>query len=248
MSETSVRLNRYLSMCGAASRRQADQLIAGGRVQVNGQPALRLGTVVDINNDTVKVDGRGIRPPRRCGYFVFHKPTGCLCSRGDPQGRRTIYDLLPPELRKLKYVGRLDQDTEGLLLLTDDGGLIEYLTHPRNQIPRTYRAEVRGLMQEADLEPLRRGIEYEGETYRPAQARILAADRPRNRTRLEITIREGKKREVRMMLRALGLQVERLTRTAFGPLRLERLPQGDCRACRPDEMAQLRKMAPASSQ
>lgn len=248
MSETSVRLNRYLSMCGVASRRQADQLIAGGRVQVNGQPALKLGTVIEIYNDTVRVEGRVVRPPRRFGYFVFHKPAGCLCSRGDPQGRKTIYDLLPPELRKLKYVGRLDQDTEGLLLLTDDGGLIEFLTHPRNQIPRTYQAGVRRLLREADLEPLRRGIEYEGQSYRPAQARILAADRPRNRTRLEITIREGKKREVRMMLRSLGLQVESLVRTSFGPLRLEKLPKGECRACRPDELSQLREMAPAQSQ
>lgn len=248
MSETRVRLNRYLSMCGVASRRQADQLIAGGRVQVNGQPAQKLGTVVDIYNDTVRVGGRVVRPPRRFGYFVFHKPEGCLCSRGDPQGRPTIYHLLPPDLRKLKYVGRLDQDTEGLLLLTDDGGLIEFLTHPRNQIPRIYQAEIRGLLRDADVEPLRRGIEYDGESYRPAQARIIAADRPRNRTRLEITIREGKKREVRMMLRSLGLQAERLTRISFGPLRLERLPKGECRACRPDELAQLRKTAPASSQ
>jgi pseudouridine synthase len=245
MSQTRARLNKYLSMCGAASRRQADEMISRGQVRVNGLVADQLGVSVDIYNDVVTVGGKTIRLPQRPSYYILNKPAGHLCSNGDPEGRKTIYHLLPKNMQNLKYVGRLDMDTEGLLLLTDDGGMIEYLTHPRHQVPRTYHVLVRWILRDADVEPLRKGVKFEGETYSPAQVKILSIDRPKNNTLLEITIREGKKREVRMMIRSLGLHIDRLQRVAFGPLRLDSLPVGQYRPCRPGELERLQKMAPA---
>lgn len=243
MSETKARLNKYLSMCGAASRRKADEMITRGQVRVNDKVVDKLGTVIDIYNDIVTVGGKILRLPQRAGYYIFNKPVGCLCSKGDPEGRKTIYDLLPGNMRKLKYVGRLDKDTEGLLLLTDDGDMIEYLTHPRNEVPRTYHALVRWILRDTDVEPLRKGVEYLGESYNPAQVKILSIDRSKNNTLLEITIKEGKKREVRMMLRSLNLHVDHLKRVAFGPLRLDQTPVGQYRPCKPNELERLRKIS-----
>jgi 23S rRNA pseudouridine2605 synthase len=243
MEENKVRLNRYLSMCGAASRRKADEMISRGQVRVNGKIVDQLGTAVDIYNDVVTVSGKTLRLPQRSSYYIFNKPTGYLCSKSDPEGRKTIYELLPQNMQKLKYVGRLDMDTEGLLLLTDDGDMIEYLTHPRNQVPRTYHALVRWLLRDVDVEPLRKGVEYQGETYDPAQVRILSIDRHKNNTLLEITIREGKKREVRMMIRSLNLHIDRLKRISFGPLRLDTIPVGQYRPCKPGELEKLRKIS-----
>jgi len=242
MEENKVRLNRYLSMCGAASRRKADEMIIRGQVRVNGQIADQLGTAVDIYNDVITVGGKTLRLPQRASYYIFNKPAGYLCSKGDPEGRKTIYELLPQNMQKLKYVGRLDMDTEGLLLLTDDGDMIEYLTHPRNQVPRTYHALVRWILRDVDVEPLRKGVAYQGEKYDPAQVKILSIDRPKNNTLLEITIREGKKREVRMMIRSLNLHIDRLKRVSFGPLRLDALPAGQYRPCKPGELEKLRKI------
>ena len=129
------------------------------------------------------------------------------------------------------------------MLLTDDGDMIEYLTHPRNEIPRTYQALVRWILRDSDVEPLRKGVDYLGESYHPAQVKILSIDRPKNNTLLEITIKEGKKREVRMMLRALNLHVDHLKRVAFGPLRLDNTPVGQHRPCKPNELERLRKIS-----
>lgn len=233
------RLNRYLSRCGLASRRKADELISAGRVAVNGRLVTRLGLAVDPAKDRVSVDGRTARPPANFRYFAYHKPPGCLCSRGDPHGRPTIYDRLPRDLKDLKYVGRLDFDTEGLLLLTDDGGLIERLTHPRYGLKRTYHALIQGRLAESDLAPLRRGITFEGHSYRPAAARIVRRSPVDSEVRVEI--REGQKREVRMMFRALGRKVLRLRRTRFGPIELGGLPPGEARNLSPEEVAALKK-------
>jgi pseudouridine synthase len=174
---------------------------------------------------------------------MLNKPPGYLCSKSDPFGRPTIYDLLPEELRGLKYVGRLDQDTEGLLLLTDDGDLIERLTHPRHGLKRVYLAHVSGPLMDRDLRPLRLGVSFEEEAYRPAFVRIL---RPgRDGTELEIGIVEGKKREVRMMFRAIGRDVERLRRIRFGPIELGDLPIGGIRCLSPKELSSLKGKSPA---
>ena len=234
-----MRLNRYLSLCGAASRRQADRLIEEGRITVNGVPERRLGITVDPDRAAVLVDGRPVRPPRRRSYWLFHKPAGCLCSRGDPWGRPTIYDLLPAALLGLKYVGRLDQDTEGLLLLTDDGELSDLLTHPSSRIPRTYRARVQGVLRDRELNPLRQGAAFEGLRYQPAEASTIRADSRGQTTELEITIREGKKREVRNMMRVLGHRVLGLRRIGFGPLALGRIAPGEVRELASREVAAL---------
>ena len=220
-----IRLNRYLSQCGVASRRKADELIAAGRVAVNGLVIAEPGINIDPRTDRVSVDGRAVSAPRRLRYLLFHKPAGYLCSKGDPFGRPTIYDILPPQAHDLKYVGRLDADSEGLLLLTDDGALIERLTHPRFHLERVYLAWVRGPVTERDLRPLEQGITFQGERYQPAQVRIVR-EQPDGAVLLEFRIAEGKKREVRMMCRAIGRTVIRLLRTAFGPLRLGDLAPG----------------------
>ncbi|MRR09769.1 rRNA pseudouridine synthase [bacterium] len=241
-----MRLNRFLSLCGAASRRGADGLIAAGRVTVDGAVVGSLGAVVDPARQRVAVDGRPLSAPRRFGYLLFHKPAGCLCSRGDPQGRPTIYELLPPDCAHLKYAGRLDADSEGLLLLTDDGALIEALTHPRAGIERTYLAWVDGPVAERDLRPLAAGIEYDGVRYGPAGVRIMRRE-PDGAALLEFSIAEGKKREVRLLCRAVGLAVTRLRRTAFGPLSLGDLAPGRTRRLTGIELSRLRSaVAPRS--
>jgi 23S rRNA pseudouridine2605 synthase len=233
------RLNRYLSRCGLASRRKADELIAAGRVSVDGKVVRVMGLTIDPERARVAVDGKTVKPPDRFRYFAFNKPAGYLCSRGDPYGRPTIYDLLPRDLKDLKYVGRLDLDTEGLLLLTDDGCLIEKLTHPKYGLKRTYLAIVQGSLAEPDLAPLRRGIAFEGHSYRPAAAMVLRRSPTESEVRVEI--REGQKREVRMMFRALGRMVLRLKRIRFGPIELRGLGPGKTSSLSPEEVSALKK-------
>lgn len=226
MSEL-IRLNRFLSLAHIASRRQADLLIAAGEVLVNGQVVSDLGSKVDPGKDVVRVQGKRLRPPGAYRYVLFHKPRGCLCTQKDPFGRRTIYDLLPASFRDLKYAGRLDGDSEGLLLLTDDGDLIQQLTHPRNQVPRTYLVEVEGVPNRGELEHLARGFELDGERLQPVRARVVRVDREGNHALLQAVTLEGRKREVRRICEALGHPVLRLTRIGFGNLRLEGLPPGE---------------------
>jgi 23S rRNA pseudouridine2605 synthase len=239
--EQKVRLNKFLSQCGVASRRKADELISSGKVTVNGKVVSELGTVILPSRSTVKVGGKHINPPKVHQYWVFNKPKGYLCSHGDPYERPTIYDVVPFYLKNLKYAGRLDLDSEGLLIMTDDGELIEHLTHPSNQIKRTYVVWVRGLVQKAELDQLKQGVEYEGERYTPAPTKVLRYDPREQNTFLEISIREGKKREIKMMFRAVGRQVLELKRISFGPVKLEYLPLGEARKVTDEELAQLKK-------
>ena len=243
-TNNAVRLNRYLSLCGIASRRGADGLITAGRVSVDGRVVRELGISVDPERSNVLVDGKPVRPPDQFQYWAYNKPDGCLCSRGDPYGRPTIYDLLPPQLQGLKYVGRLDQDTQGLLLLTDDGGLIQRLTHPKHGIRRVYLASVRGRISDSELAPIRNGLEFQGERYQPAIAKILKAD-PGGGTLVRVEIAEGRKREVKMLFRAIGRHVERLHRLEFGPIKLGGLPPGGLRRLTGLELARLTKKSPA---
>lgn len=240
-SQARERLNRYLSRCGLASRRKADELIAAGRVSVDGSAVRELGFTIDPERSAVTVDGKPVRPPARFKYYAFNKPAGYLCSRGDPFGRPTIYDLLPKSLQDMKYVGRLDQDTEGLLLLTDDGTLIQRLTHPKHGIRRVYLTTVRGRISDAELAPLRRGIELDGERYQPAAVSIFKAGAANGLTRLQVEIAEGKKREVKMLFRAIGRQVAALTRVRFGPIELGGLPPGKFRPLTGQELSQVNK-------
>lgn len=241
MSAT-VRLQRYLARAGVASRRGAEGIIAAGRVAVNGVTVQEPGTRVDPDADVVAVDGRTVVPaPVR--WLVFHKPSGFVCTRRDPQKRRTVYDLLPAGAESLFTVGRLDIDTEGLLLLTNDGDTANRLLHPRYRLRRVYDAEVRGTVSAATVGRLERGVELEDG---PARASNVQRRKTANgRTRLRLTLREGRKREVRRMLEAVGHPVLRLRRIRFGPVALGRLPRGASRELTESEARALEAVARA---
>jgi 23S rRNA pseudouridine2605 synthase len=228
---TAVRLNAYLARAGVASRRRADDLIKAGRVTVNGEPG-RLNTFVEAN-DRVELDGAPVAP-QRLAYVLLHKPAGVVTTSSDPQGRRTVVDLVEHEARVVP-VGRLDADTTGLILLTDDGALAHRLTHPSFEVPRTYHAKVRRApVREEALRALREGIELEDGRTAPARVKRLAPDR------VEITIHEGRKRQVRRMLEAVGHPVVALERVRFGPLWLGKLEEGKHRRLTAVEVEKLR--------
>lgn len=207
-----------------------------GRVAVNGKLVRELGTKVDPANDLVTVDGRQVRV-RRKQYLALHKPVGCVCSRNDERGRPTIYQLLPPEWSNVQSVGRLDYDTEGLLLLTNDGELALRLTHPRYGVTKLYEVMVEGRVEPEQLLPLTRGIMDEGERLKAQRARLLSATKSRSIIEVEMT--EGKNREVRRMCAAIGLMVEQLRRTQVGKIKLGDLRPGRWRTLTETEIKTL---------
>lgn len=211
-----------------------------GRVQVNGRTVQELGFQVDPDRDEVRVDGRVIRPPARLCYYILHKPAGYVTTVSDPQGRPTVMSLVPSSER-VYPVGRLDLDTEGLLLLTNDGPLAHRLTHPRYGVRKVYLAQVAGLVGPETVERLRRGVVLEDGPTAPARVRVVGQDK--ESTVLELEISEGRKRQVRRMCQAVGHPVLYLKRIAFGPLRLGRLPLGACRLLTDAEVAALRRAA-----
>jgi 23S rRNA pseudouridine2605 synthase len=234
-----MRLNRFLALCGVASRRASEQWITAGRVRVNGAVAADLATTVDPRRDRVTVDGRRIEPPREATYVILHKPRGYVTTLRDPHGRPTVRDLLPPGSPRLYPVGRLDADSEGLLLLTDDGRLAFRLMHPRYEVPRTYRVTVEGRPDEKEIESLREGVMLEDGSA--AASRVLVVRTSDRGCQIEITIHEGRKREIRRMMEAIGHRVTRLVRTAYGPLSLGDLAPGRTRRLTLAEAAALRK-------
>jgi 23S rRNA pseudouridine2605 synthase len=217
-----MRLQRALARAGITSRRKAEELITAGRVEVNGAVA-SLGQSVDAGRDVIRVDGRAIGWAQTHQWLALNKPAGVLTSATGQRGRKTVFDLLPKKIPGLTYVGRLDYLTEGLLLLTTDGDAVHRLTHPRNRVERVYEAHVRGNGKEAAA-TLRRGIDLSVGHVKPLQVRALRTGR--GRWMLEITVGEGKNREIRRMCEATGLEVERLVRTRFGPVTLGRLESG----------------------
>ena len=224
MSET-MRIQRALARAGVLSRRKAEELVANGRVTVNGAPA-QVGQSVDPERDIIMVDGTRIGAPAPTEWFVLHKPAGVITSRHDPEGRRTVFDLVPAR-PGLTYVGRLDFLTEGVLLLTTDGAAAHRLTHPSREVERTYVASVLG-DGEMGMEQARFGVELEDGLVRPRK--IRGEKIGRGRWELTITIAEGRNREVRRLCEAVGLQVDRLIRIKFGPVELGDLPAGKVRS------------------
>ena len=234
-----IRLQKYVSQAGVASRRQAERLMREGRILVNGRPATELGVKVTPGADTVSLDGRLVEPAR-FRWIVLHKPPGVLCTRADPHGGRTVYDLLPDWGGGLRYVGRLDRDTSGLLLLTNEGDLAAALAHPRGRVEREYLARVAGPITARDLRALRRGVELEDGWARPRRVRRVPPEDDGWAFLLVLT--EGRKREVRRLMKAVGHPVTALERTRFGPFRLGRLRSGGWRDAHPREVAEARAM------
>ena len=219
-----MRINKYLAECGVASRRAADKLIAEGRVSVNGKKMTEPGYDVVLDNDTVTVDGKRVKPVSRYTYLMLNKPKGCICTRKDELGRKTVYDYIRTD-KKLDCVGRLDYDSEGLLLLTNDGDLLHRLTHPAFAVPKTYIAKIEGDLAPQEIERWQKGLTLEdGSVTQPAGVKILGKEN--NLTRLELVLHEGKNREIRRMAEALGKTLVFLKRTALGDLRLGGLGRG----------------------
>lgn len=238
------RLARFLAHAGVASRRHAENLIAAGRVQVNGAVVREQGSRIDPAHDIVKVDGRVIRVSKRRVYILLNKPEGYLSTVSDPQGRPTVLDLLPAELRRLRIypVGRLDNDTSGLLLLTNDGDFALHLTHPRYALEKHYEAVVQGRPSGAALRALRQGVvitEDNGRRYKTAPAQVGVLRHEGDYTWLSLTIHEGRKRQVRRMLATIGLPVLALARVGIGALTVGSLPSGQWRYLTEAEVAAL---------
>lgn len=235
-----VRLNKFLAQAGLGGRRKCDEMIAAGEVAINGTIVRQLGTVIHPLHDRVTVRGRPVAAPDPRTphvYILLHKPAGVITSLHDPEGRPTVMQLIPDPPPGLKPVGRLDFDTTGLLLLTTDGTLANLLTHPRYEITKTYEVRVSPHPTPAQLARLTRGVPID---RRPAALTDLAIlTRNEQSTRLTCTVAEGRNRIVRRLFEALGLRVERLKRTAEGPLRLGTLPVGKCRALSAREARQL---------
>ena len=239
------RLQKILSQAGVASRRASEQLMREGRVTVNGATVRELGSKADPAEDDIRVDGRRIKVPERHRYVLLNKPRGYVTTRSDPQKRPTVIDLLRGIKEYLYPVGRLDFDSEGLLILTNDGDLAARLTHPSHGVPRVYEAFVLGVPDTHDVERLSRGVTIEGRRTQPADVHLLPT-REEGRATLRITIREGRNRQVRNMLETIGHPVDRLKRVAVGPIRDARLKTGYWRDLTPQEVAALKKSAAAT--
>jgi 23S rRNA pseudouridine2605 synthase len=240
------RLQKILSQAGIASRRAAEKLIADGRVSVNGTTVREMGTKADLAVDDIRVDGRRIKGPERHRYILLNKPAGYVTTRSDPQRRPTVIDLLRGVREYVYPVGRLDYETEGLLLLTNDGELAAKLTHPRHGVERTYEARVAGVPDTDALTRLRNGIPLDGRRTQPADVDLLtrrSKGRSDRDARLRITIREGRNRQVRRMCEAVGHPVQALTRTRIGSLTDRELKPGMWRELRADEIRALKKSA-----
>ncbi len=229
------RLNKYLADCGVGSRRECDKLIADGCVKINGKIA-SLGANVE-ENDSVSVNGRRVAPKTKNYYIMLHKPKGCVTTVKDDLGRKTVMDFVDIKAR-LFPVGRLDYDTEGLLILTNDGDVANRLTHPKNNVEKVYVARLSGSLTEAERQTLERGVEIDGRKTMPAKVKILAKDE--HHTRVEVTITEGRNRQVKKMFESVGKEVEFLKRVAEGELRLGGLQRGKYRFLNDREIEYLK--------
>jgi len=233
------RLHKYLARCGVASRRKCEELIAEGRVVVDGEVVTEMGVKIDPDRAKIKVDGRPLRPEKKV-YYVLHKPRDCTTSAEDELGRRTVLDLLTGVKERVYPVGRLDRDSEGLLVLTNDGDLAFYLTHPACGVLKTYWATVEGQVSAETLRGLvEKGIRLGPVLVKAHSARLVRADQ--NRSRVEVTVGEGVNREIRRLFAALGHEVKRLIRVRVGPLVLKGLGRSKFRQLTAKELSALQK-------
>ena len=232
-----MRINKFLAEKGVASRRHADAMIADGRVKINGVVAT-LGANVE-ETDVVLVDDVALsREEKREEYYIMNKPKGVICTVADDRGRKTVMDLLPESAGRVFPVGRLDYETEGLLILTNDGDLAFRLTHPTSEIPKTYLVRIEGTMTEKDLNPIRSGVELDGVLTKKCKAHIVETDK--TYTKVHITITEGRNRQVRRMFEAIGRSVSFLKRVSIGRLKLTGLDRGEARPLTEQEIIYLK--------
>ena len=236
-----VRLQKIISAAGVASRRAAEKLIEEGRVQVNGRTVTELGTKADPDTDDIRVDERRVKQPQRQRYLLLNKPRGYVTTRSDPEHRPTVLDLLKGVREYVYPVGRLDFDSEGLLLLTNDGDLAATLMHPRHEVERVYEAQVLGVPDAHDIDRLSRGIVIEGRRTSPANVELLRERRTDGDTSvLRVTIHEGRTRQVRKMADAIGHPVRNLKRVRIGPIADKNLRPGSYRELTAEEVRKLK--------
>ena len=221
-----MRINKFLEQCGVGSRRFCDRLVADGKVSVNGK-VCPLGFDVDERRDSVFVEGKKITLVQKNLYYIMNKPKGYVCTVKDDLGRKTVMDLLPKTASRVVPVGRLDYDSEGLLIFTNDGELVNRLTHPRNEVPKTYVLKVEGTVTEPMMNKLRTGVEIDGKLTKKCNIHVVSTDE--KYTKLSITITEGRNRQVRRMFEAVGKEVVFLKRVKIGDLGLTGLDRGKCR-------------------
>lgn len=235
------RLQKVIAQAGIASRRHAEQLIQEGRVKVNGKTVTELGTKVNAAKDRITVNGKPVKRETRKYYILLHKPRGYVTTMADPEGRKTVADLIKDIPVRLHPIGRLDYDTEGLLLLTNDGDMTYALTHPKHEIKKTYAARVEGVPRQTDLEMLAKGVELTDGLTAPADIALI--DIIDGNAILEITIHEGRNRQVRRMCEKIGHPVIRLKRKRLAFLTLDKVARGHYRHLTPKEINGLKQLA-----
>jgi len=235
-----VRLNKFLAEAGIASRRKADELIQGGLVSVNGKTVLELGTQIDPSKDNVVADGKTVKASDKKVYLILNKPRQYVVTRQDEFDRKTIYKLLPDFAQNCVSAGRLDKDSEGLLLITNDGEVVQALTHPTKKVDKTYRVEIDHPLHKKQLEDLRRGVVIEG--YKTKPAGVFVKSNKEGSVVLKMVISEGKKRQIRYMIETIGRKVLDLKRIQIGEIELGKLPTGMWRLCSRQEIRYLMEL------
>ncbi|KXT75662.1 pseudouridine synthase [Streptococcus sp. DD12] len=239
-----MRINKFIAHAGVASRRKAEELIRQGQVTLNGQVVKDLATQV-ASGDRVEVDGQPIYNEEKV-YYLLNKPRGVISSVSDEKGRKTVRDLLSDVSARIYPIGRLDWDTSGILLLTNDGDFADHMMHPKHEVDKVYRARLSGIANKENLRPLTRGLVIDGKKTKPATYDIVRVDRDKNRSVVELTIHEGRNHQVKKMFAAVGLPVDKLSRIRFGHLGLEGLPVGQYRKLSKKEVSQLHELAKGS--
>lgn len=235
-----MRLQKYMALCGVASRRASEEMIAAGRVCVNGHTVTKMGVQVDEERDRVTVDGAPIRLEEEKHYLAYYKPVGEVTTVSDPEGRATVMDKFRDYPVRLYPVGRLDYDSEGLLLLTNDGDMMNSLLHPSHEVNKTYLARVSSRLEDESVRRLRQGVTLDGRLTSPAQVRVVRYET--FDTVVLVTIHEGRYRQVRRMFEAVGHQVVSLKRVGFGPIQLGDLPRGQWRRLTDAEVRRLKEL------
>jgi 23S rRNA pseudouridine2605 synthase len=236
-----MRINKFIAHAGVASRRKAEELIKRGLVTINGKVVTELATTVK-SGDSVEIEGSPIYNEEKV-YYLLNKPRGVISSVSDEKGRKTVLDLFPHVKERIYPVGRLDWDTTGLILLTNDGDFTDAMIHPRNEIDKVYLARVKGIATKENLRPLTRGIVIDGKKTQPAHYTIIKVDPEKNRSVVELTIHEGRNHQVKKMFESVGLLVDKLSRTSFGNLNLTGLRPGESRRLNKKEISQLHNLS-----